>query len=62
MKIVKSLKKSVKGHAKQAQTIGKLSSMDKPDVPNIEEKHGGDHMSTGRKMTDSEMKKRGWIN
>ena len=51
--ITKSLKKSVKGHAKQAQTIGKLASMDKMD-----EKHGGDHMSTGRKMTDAEMKKR----
>ena len=35
-----------------------MTSMDKPDVSNIEEKHGGDHMSTGRKMTDSEMKKR----
>ena len=54
-KIVKSLKKSVKGHAKQAQTIGKLASMDKPDV---NEKHMGPHVSTGRKMTDAEMKKR----
>ena len=51
--ITKSLKKSVKGHAKQAQTIGKLASMDK-----VDEKHGGDHMSTGRKMTDAEMKKK----
>ena len=42
-KIVKSLKKSVKGHAKQAQTIGKLASMDKVDE---------------RKLTDKEMKKR----
>ena len=57
-KIVKSLKKSVGAHAKQAKTIGKMTSMDKPDVSNIEEKHGGDHMSTGRKMSDSEMKKR----
>ena len=24
----------------------------------VDEKHGGDHMSTGRKMTDAEMKKR----
>ena len=52
-KIVKSLKKSVKGHAKQAQTIGKLASMDK-----VDEKHMGPHVSTGRKMTDAEMKKR----
>ena len=57
-KIVKALKKSVGAHAKQAKTIGKMTSMDKPDVSNIEEKHGGDHMSTGRKMSDSEMKKR----
>jgi len=41
--ITKSLKKSVKGHAKQAQTIGKLASMDKVDE---------------RKLTDKEMKKR----
>ena len=57
-KIVKALKKSVGAHAKQAKTIGKMTSMDKPDVSNIEEKHGGDHMSTGRKMSGSEMKKR----
>jgi hypothetical protein len=55
-KIVKALKKSVGAHAKQAKTIGKMTSMDKPD--DIQEKHGGDHMSTGRKMTDAEMKKR----
>ena len=42
-KIVKSLKKSVKGHAKQAQTIGKLAGMDKVDE---------------RALTDKEMKKR----
>ena len=95
-KIVKSLKKSVKGHAKQAQTIGKLASMDKVDeiskdtlrsystkasdasrnrnIPvhkkdnrvagvkkaaqRLGEKHMGPHVSTGRKMTDAEMKKR----
>ena len=55
-KIVKALKKSVGAHAKQAKTIGKMTSMDKPD--DIQEKHGGDHVSTGRKMTDAEMKKR----
>ena len=52
-KIVKALNKSVGAHAKQAKTLGKLTKMDKMD-----EKHGGDHMSTGRKMTDAEMKKR----
>ena len=46
-KIVKALKKSVGAHAKQAKTIGKMTSMDKPD--DIQEKHGGDHVSTGRK-------------
>jgi hypothetical protein len=51
--ITKALKKSVGAHAKQAKTLGKLTKMDKMD-----EKHGGDHMSTGRKMTDAEMKKR----
>ena len=30
-KIVKALKKSVGAHAKQAKTIGKMTSMDKPD-------------------------------
>ena len=55
-KIVKALKKSVGAHAKQAKTIGKMTSMDKPD--DIQEKHGGDHVSTGREMTDAEMKKR----
>jgi hypothetical protein len=53
--IVKALKKSVGAHAKQHKTISKLTKQDKPD---IKEKHGGDHMSTGRKMTDAEMKKR----
>jgi hypothetical protein len=51
--ITKALKKSVKAHDKQSKTLDKLTKMDK-----VDEKHGGDHMSTGRKMTDAEMKKR----
>jgi len=52
-KIVGQLTKSVKAHAKQADKLKKIADKDK-----IDEKHGGDHMSTGRKMTDAEMKKR----
>ena len=52
-KIVGQLTKSVKDHAKQADKLKKIADKDK-----IDEKHGGDHMSTGRKMTDAEMKKR----
>jgi len=49
-KIVKSLKKSVKGHAKQAQTIGKLAGMDKVDKASTR--------MNERALTDKEMKKR----
>jgi hypothetical protein len=52
-KIVGQLTKSVKAHGKQADKLKKIADKDK-----IDEKHGGDHMSTGRKMTDAEMKKR----
>ena len=52
-KIVGQLTKSVKAHAKQADKLKKIADKDK-----VDEKHGGDHMSTGRKMTDAEMKKR----